>query len=166
MTKWLAPEELAAWRALQTMQLRLHARLARDLAEHSSLGYQDYIVLVALTDQRGDRARVNELAHWLGWEKSRLSHQVSRMVARGLVTKRACDSDRRGSFVEATARGRHEIEAAAPSHVDAVRRLFVGRLDAAQLEQLTIMCSAVVAAVDEEEADECHAEEALSGDGC
>ena len=67
--------------------------------------------------------RLFELAEVLGWEKSRLSHHVGRMADRGLVKNERCDSDRRGAFVVVTDRGRQEIEAAAPGHVTAVRRL-------------------------------------------
>ena len=84
---WLDEREERAWRALQAMQLRLEAALARQLATESGLSYPDYLVLVALTDRADDRLRLFELGDALGWEKSRLSHHVGRMVERGLVTK-------------------------------------------------------------------------------
>ena len=43
--------------------------------------------------------RVLELARALGWEKSRLSHQLTRMQQRGLVERSNCSEDRRGAFV-------------------------------------------------------------------
>ena len=93
--------------------------------------------------------RLFELAEALGWEKSRLSHQVTRMVGRELVAKEKCDADRRGSFVVITSHGRREIEAAAPGHVDAVRRLFVDRLTPAQLDTIGDAAEAVLAGLDE-----------------
>ena len=80
--------------------------------------------------------RLFELADVLGWEKSRVSHQVARMTRRGLVAKERCDADRRGAFVVITAAGRDEIAAAAPGHVDAVRRLFVDPLTPEQLDAI------------------------------
>ena len=153
--KWLEGSEERAWRLLQMMQMRLNAELARDLSAHSQLSYQDYIVLVALTSQPDGRMRVFELARQLGWEKSRISHQVTRMVARGLVDKYTCGDDRRGQVVQVTERGRGEIEAAAPSHVDAVRRLFVDRLTAVQLEQVASVAETVLIAVAQAEARRC-----------
>jgi len=50
--------------------------------------------------------RLFELGHQLGWEKSRLSHQVTRMADRGLVEKLKCPSDLRGAVVGVSARGR------------------------------------------------------------
>ena len=71
------------------------------------------------------------------------------MVERGLVTKERCDSDRRGAHVVVTRRGRKEIEAAAPGHVAAVRRLFVDRLTPAQLDAVGAAAEAVLAGLDE-----------------
>jgi DNA-binding MarR family transcriptional regulator len=131
--RWLNEAEERAWRALQFMQMRLEGELARQLAADSGLSYPDYVVLVALTDRADGKLRQFELAEVLGWEKSRLSHHVTRMATRGLVKKEACNDDRRGGFVVITKRGRKEIDAAAPGHVAAVRRLFIDHLTPGQL---------------------------------
>lgn len=146
--EWLNPQEERAWRALQFMQMRLEGELARQLAD-SGLSYPDYVVLVALTDQPDGRLRLFELAGVLGWEKSRLSHHVARMVSRGLVEKEKCDSDRRGAFVVLTKQGGKEIQAAAPGHVRTVRRLFIDRLTPDQLEVLATSAETVLAAMDD-----------------
>jgi DNA-binding MarR family transcriptional regulator len=153
-TRWLTEREEQAWRALQFMQLRLEGALARQLTAESGLSYPDYLVLVALTDRDDGRMRLYELAGVLGWEKSRLSHHVTRMVARGLVTKEKCDTDRRGAFVAVTKRGRKEIAAAAPGHVALVRRLFVDRLAPEQLDALGEAAKAVLSALDDMGTDE------------
>ncbi|MCB0996963.1 MAG: MarR family transcriptional regulator [Acidimicrobiales bacterium] len=147
--RWLDERELRAWRSLQFMQMRLEGELARQLAADSGLSYPDYLVLVALTDRPDGRMRLFELAEALGWEKSRVSHQVTRMADRGLLAKEKCDSDRRGAFVVITAHGRSEIEKAAPGHLDAVRRLFVDRLTPAQLDAIGDAAEAVLAALGE-----------------
>ncbi len=147
--RWLDEREERAWRALQFMQMRLIAELSRRLAADSELSYPDYLVLVSLTDRPDGRMRLFELARDLGWEKSRLSHHVARMTERGLVAKEKCGDDRRGAFVVVTDRGRREIEAAAPGHVDAVRRLFVDRLTPRQLDTIAAAAEAVMAALDE-----------------
>ena len=146
---WLNQREERAWRALQLMQMRLVGELARRLAAESGLSYQDYVVLVALTDRAGGRMRLFELAGILGWETSRVSHHIARMMERGLVTKEKCDSDRRGAFVVATQQGRSEIEAAAPGHLRAVRDLFVDRLTPRQLDALRAAAETVLGALDE-----------------
>lgn len=145
---WLDAREAGAWRALVDMQMRLHAQLARDLARTSSLSYPDYVVLAVLTDRPGDQIRQFELADLVGWEQSRLAHHLARMAARGLVAKESCDADRRGAYVAATEAGRKEIEAAAPGHVAAVRRLFVDQLTSRQLDALRDAAETVLAGLD------------------
>ena len=146
--RWLNEREARAWRSLQFMQMRLEAELARQLAIESELSYPDYVVLVALTDHPEGRLRPFELGNALGWEKSRLSHHVARMIERGLVKKEKCDSDRRGAFVAVTRKGRKQIEAAAPGHVRAVRRLFVDLLTPEQLDVIGDAAEAVLAEID------------------
>lgn len=147
--RWLNEREERAWRALQLMQMRLDAELARQLAAESGLSYQDYLVLVALTDHPEGRLRLFELGRLLGWEKSRLSHHVARMTDRGLVKKETCASDRRGAFVAVTKKGRKEIEAAAPGHVGAVRRLFIDRLTPDELDVIASAAEKVLADMDD-----------------
>jgi DNA-binding MarR family transcriptional regulator len=128
------------------MQMRLEGALARQLAADSGLSYPDYGVLVALTDQPDGRMRLFELGEVLGWEKSRLSHHVTRMAGRGLVAKEKCPTDRRGAFVAVTEQGRSELTAAAPGHVALVRRLFVEPLTNAQIDALGDAAETVLAA--------------------
>src|SRR5687768_12986492 len=130
------------------MQMRLDGELAHRLAVDSGISYSDYVVLVALTEAPDGRLRLFELAAGHGWEKSRLSHHIARMTRRGLVGKERCGDDRRGAFVVVTAKGRREIEAAAPGHVRAVRELFVDRLTPAQLRTLGEIAETVLAALD------------------
>ena len=150
--RWLTQREERAWRALQFMQMRLEAEIVKQLAMASGLSYPDYLVLVALTDHPDGRLRLFELGRGLGWEKSRLAHQVARMAERGLVKKERCDSDRRGAYVVVTTKGRKEIGAAAPGHVATVRRLFIDVLAPEQLDVIADAAGAVLAQLDRESA--------------
>jgi DNA-binding MarR family transcriptional regulator len=150
--RWLNEQEERAWRALQFMQMRLEAELARQLATDTGLSYPDYLVLVALTDHPDGRLRPFELGRVLGWEKSRLSHHVARMAERGLVEKEKCATDRRGAYVTVTPEGRKEIGTAAPGHLAAVRRLFVDVLTPEQLGVIADAAEAVLARLDGESA--------------
>jgi DNA-binding MarR family transcriptional regulator len=67
------------------------------------------------------------------------------MSDRRLVTREKCDSDRRGAFVVVTARGRRELDAAAPGHVDAVHRLFIDHLSGEQLAAIRDASEATLA---------------------
>ena len=87
---------------------------------------------------------MNDLAARLNWSKSRLSHQLARMQARGLVQREECPSDARGAYAVLGACGLAEIERAAPMHLASVRRHLIDVLDAEQLSQLSTIAELVV----------------------
>ncbi|GHH38772.1 MarR family winged helix-turn-helix transcriptional regulator [Lentzea cavernae] len=134
--RWLEPEEKAAWDSFIRMQETLIGRLSRHIQTDSGLSASDYLVLVSLTERGGGRMRFQDLANLVEWEKSRMSHQVTRMTKRGLVAKEECPDDGRGAFIVATPDGCRAIEDAAPLHVEHVRRLFIDALTPNQLTNL------------------------------
>jgi DNA-binding MarR family transcriptional regulator len=133
--RWLDERENRAWRGFHRMRVELSAHLARKLAQDSGLTEADFAVLVAVSEAPGRRIRARDLGRALGWERSRLSHQIARMQSRGTI-ERACCEDARGFDVVLTDAGLAAIEAAAPSHVEAVRHCFVDLLTPAQLDAL------------------------------
>ncbi|ULN47754.1 MarR family winged helix-turn-helix transcriptional regulator [Mycolicibacterium goodii] len=106
------------------VQLRMTYEMNRQLQADSGLSLSDYDVLVALSDEDEEGMRVSDLAAQIGWERSRLSHQLRRMEERGLTARRPSAEDGRTTIVVLTATGRRAIEDAAPGHVDLVRGLF------------------------------------------
>lgn len=144
---WLDSREARAWRGFLEIHARLQSRLGRALHDEVDLSYADYEVLVHLSEAPDGRARAFELADSTQWEKSRLSHQLTRMATRGLVRRERCPSDRRGSFVVLTEEGWAAIRSAAPSHVGHVRRWFIDALTPAQLDQLGDISDRVIAAL-------------------
>jgi DNA-binding MarR family transcriptional regulator len=115
----------------------------------SGLSIQDYAVLVALSEAEGGRMRAFELGRELAWEKSRLSHHITRMISRDLVRRDKCPTDQRGAFVAITAQGRKAIAAAAPGHVSAVRRYFIDQLTDKELQTLTGISTKIATALSE-----------------
>ncbi len=148
--RWLSETEQRAWRGLLTMHGQLTSYLAREMAADSDLSMADFAVLVSLTDDLGGRVRAYALAESLGWEKSRLSHQLARMAARGLIERSDCSEDARGQVVCVTPAGRAAIEAAAPAHVENVRRVLIDVLTPAQIKALTGISETVLSALDRE----------------
>ncbi|EXU62735.1 MarR family transcriptional regulator [Streptomyces sp. PRh5] len=132
--RWLAPEQKAAWDSFIRMQEILIGRLSRRVQADSGMSAADYSVLVSLTEKGNGRMRFLDLAKLVEWEKSRMSHQVTRMAKRGLVAREECPDDGRGAFIVATPAGYKAIEEAAPQHVEHVRRLFIDALTPNQLK--------------------------------
>lgn len=117
--EWLSDEQQQIWRDYLAMVSRLHTAMHRQLQQDCELSLSDYDVLVALSE-RGPM-RINELGELIGWEQSRLSHQLRRMRGRGLVAREGDGDDRRGATVALTDAGLSAVQTAAPGHVDLVR---------------------------------------------
>lgn len=148
--RWLTSREQRAWRGFVLMQQRLVRRIGRELQQETGLSAADYEVLVQLSEAPGGRLRAFELGGVTQWEKSRLSHHITRMADRGLVKRESCPTDSRGAFVVMTAAGRKAIEAAAPRHVEHVRRWFIDSLTPEQLDALAEISDAVSANLDDD----------------
>jgi DNA-binding MarR family transcriptional regulator len=142
--RWLDEAEDRAWRSYMRMRTLLHARILRDLAREAGLSGPDYDVLSHVSESPGRRARLGELAERIAWSRIRLSHHLTRMERRGLVTRQDCPSDGRGAFVVLTDAGFRVIQAAAPGHVASVRRNFIDLLSRQQLDALTSITDTVV----------------------
>ncbi|CAM4067240.1 MarR family winged helix-turn-helix transcriptional regulator [Kibdelosporangium persicum] len=145
--RWLDETEDRAWRGYRRMFLLLNAQVNRDLARDSGLSEPDYDVLSALSEAKNHRCRLKKLAERMLWSQSRLSHHVTRMQHRGLVTREDCADDARGATIVLTKAGRRAIEAAAPLHVESVRRHFFDHLTREQVEMLGDATHAVVNAL-------------------
>jgi DNA-binding MarR family transcriptional regulator len=142
--QWLTDREARAWRGYRRMRLLLDLRLARDLAHDTGLSEPDYDVLSTLSETLTHQMRLGDLATHMGWSKSRLSHQVSRMQNRGLVHRAEAPGDGRGSVVVLSPAGLRVIKAAAPFHVASVRRHLVDLLTADEIAVLDAVTHRVI----------------------
>jgi DNA-binding MarR family transcriptional regulator len=134
--RWLDEREACVWRGIVGLHQRLQPELERQLIRDAGLSGAEYTLLVPLSEEPDGLLRARDLGRMVGWERSRLSHQVARMEKRGLVVREECADDARGSMVRLTDAGRAAIVAAAPAHVAAVRRHFFDALTDAELDVL------------------------------
>ena len=144
-TRWLDAREAQLWQSYRDTYRELVSALENRLISNSGLSGADYALLHPLSTAESGVLRTRDLGKSVGWERSRLSHQVSRMEKRGLVVREECVSDARGSMVRLTDAGRAAIEAAAPDHVDAVRAYFLDKLSRDEQEVLTKLLDRVLA---------------------
>jgi DNA-binding MarR family transcriptional regulator len=99
-----------AWRAFHKIGTSLLPHLGRQITSHSGISGTEYIVLVALSELTVPNVNLNRLARGLGWEISRMSHQITRMEDGGLVKKARSVTDSRCFDVSITAKGRKIAE--------------------------------------------------------
>ena len=109
--------------------LRVHAQLVKALdanleAAHG-LPLSHYDVLLQVSCAPGQRMRMCELADGVLLSRSGLTRLVDRMAKDGLLERCACEDDARGSFACLTPAGRARLDEARPTHLAAVRELFL-----------------------------------------
>jgi DNA-binding MarR family transcriptional regulator len=134
--RWLTADEQQVWRSYLDVYRLIDERLSRQLTEDCDLSMAEYEILVQLSEHPCRAMRMSELAERVVNSRSRLTHTVRRMEEGGLVTRRPCPDDGRGVLCELTDAGMARIVAAAPGHVEAVRRVLFDVVDADDLQHL------------------------------
>lgn len=143
-TGWLSDDEQRMWRRYRDVNQLLELAIERQLQRDASMSQSDYAVLVSLSEVDGRGLRARDLGAVLGWDRSRVSHQVRRMEGRGLVAKGECAEDGRGTIVTLTKEGAEAISRVAPKHVEKVRELFVDVVTEDEIIALTDIYERVV----------------------
>ena len=134
-TRWLDDGEQRTWRAFMLSHLLLFEQFERDLQREAGLPMAYYEIMVRLSEAPDHRLRMSELADRSQSSRSRLSHAVARLEESGWVRRESCPTDRRGSDRGASlTRATRRFEAAAPSHVESVRRHLFDPLSPEQLD--------------------------------
>ncbi|WP_228001351.1 MarR family winged helix-turn-helix transcriptional regulator [Nocardia australiensis] len=151
---WLTKREARIWQSYRDVRRELQGAFHSQLSREQGLSAADYAVMVPLSEAPGGQLRTKDLGVALGWDRSRTSHQVTRMVKRGLVVREFYEGDARGSVVGLTAAGTAAIEKAAPNHVALVRQLFFDPLSDDELDALGAALDRLLAAIRQHTAEQ------------
>jgi DNA-binding MarR family transcriptional regulator len=133
-TTLLSPHELRVWHAFLLMGEDVLGRVGRDIAQATGLSGPEFGVLSRLAALGKGEMRQQALARVMSWDKSRLSHQLTRMQQRGLIERRHADGNT--VLVGLTKLGKERLEAARPIHADSVRRNLLSRLTQEQIDTI------------------------------
>jgi len=147
-SRWLTADEQLAWRTFLTACQTLFSTIDAQLLRDSDIPHGYYEILVRLSETPGRALRMTQLAEASTSSKSRLSHAVARLEERGWVRRADCPTDRRGQIAQLTDEGFAALAAAAPGHVDQVRRSLIDRLTPEQVEQLREISAAIIEGTD------------------
>lgn len=142
----LTDDEFMVW----TGFLQSHAAVARgldaDLRAAHGLPLTEFEILLWLS--RGACARMAALATRVQLSPSGLSRAVERLEARGLVRRVRCKEDRRGAIAELTASGADLVERASATQAAGIRRCFLERLTAEEMQAFATAWERVLAGVE------------------
>ena len=147
--QWLSATEQQAWLAVSALMLQLPGPLDAQLQHDSGLTLFEYLVLSSLSMAPERTSRMSELARLANGSQSRLSNVARRLEERGWLRREPDPGDGRSTVARLTDRGWDVVEAAAPGHVEAVRRMVIDPLTGAQLEALSAAAHGIVRGLEE-----------------
>lgn len=142
--RWLTADEQRAWRAWLEGVAVIDQYLDAALRPFG-LDLGEYEILVVLSEVPGRAMRMSDLALAVHQSRSRLTHTVTRMEAKGLLSRTPSPEDRRGVVATLNDAGMDLLVRTAPTHVRSVRECFVDAVDPADFEAIGRAMAAVVA---------------------
>lgn len=134
MAEPLEAEEWELWDTWMRAQRLLVRELDRGLQRDCGISKAEFSVLMTLRRAPGREMRVGDLVDALDWEKSRVSHQLTRMENRGFVARTEGGASGRRTRIGLTANGSRVVRAAILAHGANIRRYF---LDSVTPDQAT-----------------------------
>ncbi|WP_163549789.1 MarR family winged helix-turn-helix transcriptional regulator [Candidatus Frankia nodulisporulans] len=136
---WVDARGMRAWRSL----LQAHAHVSRvleaELERAHDLPLASYDVLVQLSEAPEHELRMSELADAVLLSRSGLTRLVDRLAREGLVTRRSCPSDARGTLAVLTPQGLDRLRVASGTHLKGVGRHVLSHYSRAEQEQLAVL---------------------------
>jgi DNA-binding MarR family transcriptional regulator len=140
-TRWLEADEAAAWMNILALVEYLPGMVDQQLKHDSELGRFEYSILAMLSDASERTLPMLDLSTVTFGSLSRLSHTVTRLVERGLVSRERNGGNRTVTLAEP---GWDLLKSAAPGHVQQVRKLFFDHLPAGKERELANILEPVV----------------------
>src|SRR5664280_591695 len=95
----------------------------RQLDTSGTATSQSFDILIRLARSEDSELRMSELATQASLTPSGLTRAIDRLQQQGLVTRRTCPEDRRGSFAQLTPAGQDLMDGAVPEHVAQIERI-------------------------------------------
>ena len=139
----LSSSDRDLWRSFRHVAHRLNAAIESDLLSATKISAADHGILTRLAEKEAQGARQQELCDSMRWDRTRLSHHLTRMEGRGLVQRSKLEGG--GIWVSITDEGERMRQSAAPIHDETVLKCFTSKLTKTQREQLTSILASLSA---------------------
>jgi DNA-binding MarR family transcriptional regulator len=145
--KWLNAQERQAWLTLGSLLVQLGPVLDAQLRRDAGLSHFEYTVMANLSEAPDRTRRMSELAILADGSLSRLSQAVGRLEKKGWVRRTPDPADGRYTLASLTDEGWDKVVAAAPGHVEEVRRAVFDPLTKGQVQQLATIGERILRAI-------------------
>lgn len=143
----LGDMEQRCWQVFLESSTRLLETVNRRLVNMHQLTMFDFLVLDALAKSRHGSARMGDLAQALVVGPSRVTQQIQRLEADGLVRRSRSTNDGRGVIASITREGRMRAKPAAHTYGRAIRKHYLDQMPRNQMIAIGDSCRRVSAPV-------------------
>jgi DNA-binding MarR family transcriptional regulator len=134
-TRWLTPQEMAAWRTFIVTTGDLTRAIERDLHQFD-LDLGDYQLLAMLSEAPEQRLKMCDLADSLRLTRSGLTRRMDGVLKKKLVTRTQSSEDGRVAYAQISAKGIEVLKTAAPHHLDSVRAHMIDLLSPTEIKAI------------------------------
>ena len=141
----LSESEIRAWEAFLRAYATTTHVLERESETRGGLPLGEHFLLVQVARGPETGTRPTDLAAQSLLTKSGVTRALDRLEQDGLVARNVCPSDKRGSLVVLTPKGRHLLRRAAPGHIRAIAKHFAEPLTPSELAVVTAAMERIIA---------------------
>jgi DNA-binding MarR family transcriptional regulator len=132
--------EQRCWQVFLESSTRLLEMLERRLVDAHRLTMFEFLLLDLLARSNGGSARMGDLAQELAVGPSRVTQQIRRLEAEGLVRRSRSANDGRGVIASITREGRARVKPAVQTYARAVRRHYLDLMSRQQMIAMGDSC--------------------------
>lgn len=138
------------WQAMMTSFTRVNRMLAIEMGEETEISLDWYSILLMLSQAESGVMRPSDVADQVGLSRSATTRLIDRLERDGLVERRACGTDRRGTFVGLTQRGEESFRMAGRVHLRGIDEHVGTHLTSGELSQLKVLLTKLADGVEGE----------------
>lgn len=134
-TRWLTPQEMAAWRTFIVTTGDLTRAIERDLVDFD-IDLGDYQLLAMLSEAPEQRLKMCDLADSLRLTRSGLTRRMDGVLKKKLVTRTKSSEDGRVAYAQISPKGMDVLKNAAPHHLVSVREHMIDLLSQGEIKAI------------------------------
>lgn len=146
----LSDLEFQAWSSFHALRNSLLPHLAKKLFENSGLTEAEYQVLIGIKSSKEQGIKSKDLSKFLGWDTTRLSHQIARMEEKKLIQKVNCAQDARSFYIKLSNKGKKIIDEVLPTQMFEVKKYFANALEENDLKNLIKISNSIISNLKDE----------------
>jgi len=136
------------YHVLRSIFTRIHDLLAREMEDETGLPFDRYALLLMLARAEGGQLRPSDLAEVLPITPSGVTRLIDRLERDGVVERRECSADGRGTLVALTDQGKEVFRRAGRVHLQGIDQHIGSVLTTDEMAELRRIMTKLAAGID------------------